>query len=189
MRQIIKYSDLLCNNEFLLWFLMDNFPEGINTETDESIIEIMEENITLDKEWIDELTGYYDGIFDDNDGYLNNPKTIQLLLSTGEHLFIEFHAGDTLYFIDENAIGSTGASYSIKKIFLSEFLNYTKELNNLEKLLLLPMVKVTLSEKDEFYTLFKLILQDVDLKSCNMQDIFKCVFENCLDVATSIQKH
>ncbi|MGM9977379.1 MAG: hypothetical protein ACI33J_01130 [Clostridium sp.] len=42
MRNFIEYSKLLCNNNFVLWFLRNNFPEGINVVNDFSISEIID---------------------------------------------------------------------------------------------------------------------------------------------------
>ena len=181
MRQIITYSKVLSNKNFILWFLINNFPEGVYDIYDNSIAEIIEDNCVIEKKWIDDLTGYYDGIFDVNDGYIDNPKTINLHLSTGDNYFIEFHPGDTLYYINDKLIGCTGPDYSIKKITLKDFFKYTDTMKSVERLLLLPMIKVCLEEKKIMFDVIRSILQNVDLQNCNINDICVCIFENCLE--------
>lgn len=181
MRQIIDYSELLCNKSFAVWFLMINFPEGIDKSKDCSMAEIIEEKCTIDRNWIDDLTGYYDGIFDENDGYIENPKAIKLKLSTGDIFCVEFHPGDTIYYVNEDEIGCTGAEYSIKKISLSQFWEYTKNIGDAEKIFLLPMLRVCSDEKELLFKTAKSILHNVDLQECNVDDLCTCILENCLE--------
>ena len=70
MKQIIEYVELLSNSNFIPWFLMTNFPEGIDNSKECSLTELIQEKCILDKDWIDNLTNYYDGVFDENDGYI-----------------------------------------------------------------------------------------------------------------------
>ncbi|MDE6053434.1 MAG: hypothetical protein K2G55_06690, partial [Lachnospiraceae bacterium] len=78
MKQIIEYSDLISNDNFMPWFFMTNFPEGIDKLKDCSLFEIIQENCILDETWVDNLTGYYEGVLDENDGYVENPKAIMI---------------------------------------------------------------------------------------------------------------
>ena len=88
---------------------MCNFPSGV-TSNDDALIEIMSEKYEdlIDHSFIDDLTGYYDGVFDESDGYIDNPNTIKMILSTGNELFIEFHPGDTIYYFGQEELGCTG---------------------------------------------------------------------------------
>lgn len=181
MRQMIDYLELLHNKCFAAWFLMNNFPEGIDICNDCSIAEIIEENCIIDKTWVDDLTGYYEGVFDENDGYIENPKTINLRLSTGVLLFIEFHPGDTLYYIDRNMIGCTGPDYSIRKILFSQFVEYTKEMNEEEKIFLLPMLRVCNNEKELALNLIETILSNYELQKCKLDKLCECILENCIE--------
>jgi hypothetical protein len=47
--------------------------------------------------WWEQLSGYYDGIFDDSDGDLERPKTIRVPLAGGDQIDIEIHAGALRY--------------------------------------------------------------------------------------------
>lgn len=181
MRQIIEYSKVIYNTNFVLWFLMTNFPEGIDESTDCSIAELIEENCELDKTWIDNLTGYYDGVLDESDGYINEPKTIMLSLATNDCFFVEFHPGDTLYFLNDQMLGCTGPEYSIKKITFECYQEYIKNMVGLERLLLLPMLKVHQKDKDTLFNIVSSILHDIDLQGCSIDDLCECIFENCLE--------
>jgi hypothetical protein len=49
--------------------------------------------------WDHEFTGWYPGIFDESDGYSDDPATIQLALANGVQLRVEFHPGDQYWFL------------------------------------------------------------------------------------------
>ena len=162
MRQIIGSSELLSNDNFLTWFFMMNFPEGTASSGDHSLFEMMQEDRTVDETWADDLTGYYEGVLDESDGYIEDPKAIMIRLSTGDHFYIEFHPGDTLYYINDNEIGCTGPSYEIRKLSLPQFYAYTRDLGELEKLLLLPMLRIADTEKEELTKVIQSILGNAD---------------------------
>lgn len=128
--------------------------------------ELIQEKCILDKDWIDNLTSYYDGVFDENDGYIDTPKAVAIKLSNGDEFCVEFHSGDTIYYINDIQIGCTGSSYMIRNISLAQFYEYTSNMNDIEKIFLLPMVKITLEEKDELAKVIKLILSTADLQGC-----------------------
>lgn len=175
MKQIIEYTELLSNSNFMPWFLMNNFPEGIDK------IELIQEKCILDKEWIDNLTGYYDGVFEKNDGYIDTPKAVVIKLSNGDEYCVEFHPGDTIYYINDNQIGCTGPSYMIRNIPLAQFIEYTSNMSNSEKIFLLPMVKISCEEKDELENVIKLTLSTADLQGCSVEDVCTCILENSLE--------
>ncbi|MBQ3546359.1 MAG: immunity protein 19 [Lachnospiraceae bacterium] len=181
MKQIIKYIELISNSSFIPWFLMNNFPEGIDNSNECSLMELIQETCILDKDWIDKLTGYYDGIFDENDGYINAPNSVVISLSNGDELCVEFHPGDTIYYINGSQIGCTGPSYMIRSISLTQFIEYTSKLNASEKILLLPMVKITFEEKDELKNVINSILSTVDMQGCSVEDVSACILENSLE--------
>ncbi len=181
MKQIIEYIELLSNSSFIPWFLMNNFPEGIDDFNECSLMELIQETCILDKEWIDKLTGYYDGVFDENDGYIDTPKAVVISLSSGDELCVEFHPGDTIYYINGNQIGCTGPSYMIRSISLTQFFEYTSNLNDNEKILLLPMVKITFGEKDELSNVINLVLSAVDMQGCDIEEVSACILENSLE--------
>lgn len=181
MRQIVEYSKLLLNNNFVIWFLMTNFPEGIDSSKDYSLLEMIQENCVLDEVWINNLTGYYEGVFDEHDGYVDTPKTIKLKLSTGDDFFVEFHPGDTIYYINDDRIGCTGPDYEIRKISLLQFFKYTNNMGDEQKIFLLPMIKISCTEKEELNNVIKSILHTVDLQECNIDDVCTCILENCLE--------
>lgn len=181
MKQIIEYKKLLSDSNFIPWFLMTSFPEGIDNSKECSLIELIQEECILDKEWINNLTGYYDGVFDENDGYIDKPKAVVIKLSNGDEFCVEFHPGDTIYYINDNQIGCTGPSYMIRNISLTQFYEYTSNMNDSEKIFLLPMIKIAFEEKDELANVIKSILSAVDLQGCSIEDVCTCILENSLE--------
>lgn len=164
-----------------MWFIMCNFPEGLTSDED-ALSEFMFERYEeiIDESWIDEITGYYDSVFDESDGYIDDPNTIKLTLSTGDEFFIELHPGDFIYYMGDTELGCTGPEYSIQKIDLESFLNYTNNLSDSEKLLVLPMVKIESDEQNKFSDIVKNILLDVKYVDSDIEDICTCIVDNCL---------
>ena len=78
MRELVDISLIEDCKDILLWFLMNGFPEGLDEDSDKAITEIIEEHFDIDRNVIDEFTGYYDGVFDDNDGYVDAPKSVKI---------------------------------------------------------------------------------------------------------------
>lgn len=181
MRQMIEISELLSNDNFLTWFLMMNFPEGIDPSRDCTLFEMMQEEYTVDETWADDLTGYCEGVLDESDGYIEDPKAIMLRLSTGDYFCMEFHPGDTLYYINDNEIGCTGPSYEIRKLSLPQFYAYTRDLGDLETLFLLPMLRITDTEKEELTKMIQSILGRADFTQYPINDVCTCIVENCLE--------
>lgn len=105
-------DEIINNKSFWSYFLSVNFPNAYDETTDTDISELLDE---YDNKWIHEFTQYSEEIFDENDGYVDNPNTIELNLN-GHDFMIEFHPGDTVYFIDGQQTGCTGAHFIIKKI-------------------------------------------------------------------------
>lgn len=95
--------------------------------------ELIQEKCILDKDWIDNLTSYYDGVFDENDGYVDTPKAVAIKLSNGDEFCVEFHPGDTIYYINDIQIGCTGSSYMIRNISLAQFYEYTSNIMIVKK--------------------------------------------------------
>lgn len=181
MRQIIDYFELIHDECFIAWFLMNNFPEGIDVSNDCSMARMIAENCVIDKVWVDKLTGYYEGVFDESDGYIENPKTVEICLFSGTLFFVEFHPGDTLYYADREMIGCTGPDYIIRKIEFIQFVELTKEMGDKEKIFLLPMLRVQSREKVPAEKMILSILKNYKLQECSMEKICECIMENCVE--------
>ncbi|MDE6665523.1 MAG: immunity protein 19 [Ruminococcus sp.] len=140
----MKYSfdDVADNNSFWLYFISTQFPHAFDEESDTCLCEFMGEEYNLDEcdEWINEFTQYYDGVIDENDGYVDNPNSVNFVLNN-HRFIIEFHAGDTLYFLDGDEIGCTGPHFILRTL---SFQYFTELLKNVEDvriyLLVLPML-------------------------------------------------
>lgn len=181
MKQNINFNELLSNKNFIPWFLMNNFPEGINKTTDSTLSELIQENFDIETSWVNQLTGYYDEVFEESDGYIENPKSVELKLNEKQKFSVEFHPGDTLYYLDEIQIGSTGPSYTIRTIPFKIFLDCTNNIILNEKLLLLPMIKIKQTEKNDFKMLIKSLLLSVSFQESLIDAVIDCILENCME--------
>ena len=174
-RTIVDHIDLLSNTSFINWFLMSNFPAGIDVDEDVSLSELLSDS-PIDKEFINQLTQYYDGVFDEYDGYVENPNAIRLDLN-GNVYVVEFHPGDTVYCLNNEQLGCTGPEYFIKKLSLSRFKDFGSCLSSEEKLFLLPMLKASVEEKEEVFQLINEIMQNFDLP-IDLELLRKCIWED-----------
>lgn len=175
MRRLIEFDELKNSNDFWQFFIRTNFPTTLN-EADETIWDVMDKNgYCFNSKWVNEFTKKYDGVFEINDGYLDNPTAIQIDMNNNTILTIEFHPGDNIYFINECEIGSTGPSYSLKKISWNEYCEYTRNLDYKNSFLLLPMVYI----KDTETTALRAhIVKIFETLKINNQEILEVLVSN-----------
>lgn len=138
---VIDLKDILFNNiKFWAFFLSVNYPCAVLEEMGYSMYDLVTQVLSVDIKWSEEFTQYYGGVFDEADGYLDNPTTLITPLGKENYLKIEFHPGDTIFYINEVEIGCTGPHWEVGKIPYSQM----KEILSLENgpvlfQLLLPM--------------------------------------------------
>ena len=180
MRKIVDYETIRYEDNFWIMFFMGNFPLSCYNDAEGTLSELIYDRYGYNRQWIHEFNGYYDGIFDECDGYLDDPTTLKLELSTGEKLYIEFHPGDTIFFIDDDEIGCTGPHYFIHKINWSKFISYTNSLSSDKKMLLLPMVVIG---DDEVESLRQILVEGLKMiEVINESDysrIENAIIHNC----------
>lgn len=180
MRNIIDFENIKDNSNFWLLFFACNYPESFDEELEETLSEFLSEKFEFPDEFVNSFTGYYDGVLDDSDGYVDEPNTIQLSLDTGKELYIEFHPGDTIFFIDDEAIGCTGPHQEIHAISWKEFKKNTVQKDVIEKLLLLPMVYVNSDDEiDELKNVLLRGLEETFFEKGDYYSICNEVIENC----------
>ena len=112
----ICVEDIDCLNFWINYFGCC-YPNGYDEEEDVSTSELMQELYTEEVgSWWENFTGYYEGVLDESDGYLDDPTTLEETLLQDKILKIEFHPGDILYFINDEQIGSTGPHWELQTI-------------------------------------------------------------------------
>lgn len=111
----ICIEDVDCLN-FWIHYFGCCYPNGYDESKDISVSELMEELYTEEAgNWWKQFTGYYEGVLDESDGYLEHPTTLEAMLPD-KILKIEFHPGDILYFINDEQVGSTGPHWEVQTI-------------------------------------------------------------------------
>ena len=124
------------------------------------------ENGMCDTSWWDNFIKYYDGVLEKSDGYVDEPETLICELAPTQTLKIEFHPGDTVYFINDKQIACTGGHYNIQVIPFKELLNSIK--NRQIFLLLLPLAVIDNQDKDKATQIVSNVLQEIfDKHLCN----------------------
>lgn len=124
------------------------YPNGYDEEEDVSVSELMQELYTEEVgSWWESFTGYYEGVLDESDGYVDDPITLEEALSQDQILRIKFHPGDILYFINDKQIGSTGPHCELQTIPYKEIERLLALKNGRQLfLLLLPLAFVEQEE-------------------------------------------
>lgn len=141
------------NLNFWICYTGGSYPNSYEDEEEVSISELMQEYYTEEVEiWWNRFTGYYEGVLDESDGYLEEPTTLEMPLAQDKILKIEFHPGDILYFINDREIGSTGPHWKLQTIPYRE----AKQLLALEYgrqlfLLLLPLTVIRKGEEADVF--------------------------------------
>lgn len=124
------------------------YPNGYDGEEDVSAFELMQELYTEEiGVWWESFTGYYEGVLEESDGYLDDPITFEETLSQDKSLKIEFHPGDILYYINDEQIGSAGPHWELQTIPYKE-VEQLLSLKNGQQLflLLLPLAFIKQEE-------------------------------------------
>ena len=178
MRTIVDIEDVKCKKDFFVWFIMNCFPEGLDEENDLSIYDVIEENYSFDMDWFNKFTNYYDGVFEENDGYVDNPNSIMVQLNNHNELIIEFHPGDIIFFMNNVKIGCTGPDYKIRVLSIDEYMEFTKDLGCECELLLLPMVEVKEHEVAKFREILLSIISNFDIKKSCEKQIIEIIINN-----------
>ncbi|TGJ98895.1 hypothetical protein EHQ53_11130 [Leptospira langatensis] len=141
------------NNVFWCYYFSTSFPNAYNKSLNLTIGEIIGAiyGIDLDSkmDWINNFTGYHEGVIEEHDGYLDDPNFVEMRIKKSINLKIEFHPGDTLYFINNFEIGSTGPHWMLYGLTWNELVGLTEGAIDEGILfwLLLPMVGLS-SEDD-----------------------------------------
>ncbi|MBE6752777.1 MAG: hypothetical protein E7559_00235 [Ruminococcaceae bacterium] len=150
------------NIAFWAGFTASAFPTALDEETDMTAAEILSETDLADMGWWDEFTGYYDGVMDDADGYVDDPNCFECALTDTQTLKIEFHPGDIVYFAGGNQIGCTGGEYDIQKFPYSQLRDYSSaQQDELLYLLLLPLAVIEESEAEDAKAVTTAILRKI----------------------------
>lgn len=144
------------NARFWAYFLSTSYPNALLEETDQPMYDLVGQVLPVDVRWTDAFTQYYDGVIEERDGYLDAPTTLEAPLDGGDTLKIEFHPGDTLFFLGDTELGSTGPHHRTGTLPYPRL----KPLLSLPKgpllfQLLLPMARVTLEEAAELRPLLR----------------------------------
>ncbi len=131
--------------EFWINYFGCSYPNAYDEKTDVSVTDLLLERCTLEIErWWAAFTGYRPGVLDETDGYIDDPTTLEARLPTGNILRIEFHPGDTLYFINGEEVGSTGPHWKLQTIAFDEIEQLLAFENGRQLfLLLLPLAYIT----------------------------------------------
>lgn len=154
------------NKEFWIGFMATSFPTALDESTDMSLTELIKEHGLFNINWWSNFTKYYDGVLEETDGYIDEPETFIYDLTSTRTLKIEFHPGDTIYYINDKQIACTGNHYQIQIFPFKDLLNFKDDKRIL--LLLLPLVIIDDSDIDTATKVISNVLQEIfDIPLCN----------------------
>lgn len=150
------------NLDFWNFYFQTSFYEIYDQETEISVSEKIEESMPLSQEWTDTFTQYFDGVIEEFDGYIENPTTLSVFLEKDKILKIEFHPGDTIFYINNKQIGCIGP-HTISQCYpykqLQDLLHNPD--GEILFLLLFPIVELQKSEQKQATEQFACLLQNI----------------------------
>lgn len=121
----VDIEAIIGNEFFWLYFISTSFPNALDEEEDISLVDFMYENYDRlsDEEcgeWIDDFVQFSEDVMDENDGYIDDPTAVELLLNNNNFI-IEFHPGATIYKFNNKEIGETSGNYKIRTLSWEDF--------------------------------------------------------------------
>lgn len=168
---MLAINDLeFSNREFWTGFFITSFPTALDEEKDLSLSEmIIEQTETADINWWHKFTRYYDGVLNEADGYVDDPEMVTYNLTPAQTLKIEFHPGDTLYFVNDKQIACTGGEYAIHIFPFTDLVNFVKEIHDYRIFcLLLPLTVIRNQDADNAVEIISNVLTEIfDVNLCN----------------------
>lgn len=166
--KIFDIKHIINNRRFWVYFLSVAFPLAFDEEDDHLQELICERyDVAEDSEnmkWYRNFVQYYDNVFDENDGYIDDPTSV-VITAEKDRYIIQFHPGDILYFLNGKQIGCTGPHYKVHQISLPAL---TKAFEAADEpastALLLPMLFIRDSEISAAKELLGKMLKAVPLE-------------------------
>lgn len=155
------------NLYFWFYFLETAFPNGYNEEKDISVGEIIEKVFNMDvnkaTNWVNNFTGYYEGVMDESDGYLENPNVLTIKLAQDIFLNIEFHPGDTIYYFNSIQIGCTGPHWQLYCLTWNELVEISNKALDSDYIFLLLLPITAITNEDNLEKISKLIIEKISV--------------------------
>ncbi len=174
---------LFDNTLFWAYFLSVNYPCSLHKETDCTMADFVEKVMPINIEWSDCFTQYDKNpdVFDESDGYLDHPTTLTTSLGSLGNLKIEFHPGDTIFFLNNNEIGCTGPHWVLSKIPYQTIKNVL-ELEYGEVLfeLLLPMAILESEEVEKIKPILEKHFLELGFAGRNLLQIVDCLISGII---------
>jgi len=180
MRNLVDVEKTMEVSDFWIYFFAVNFPNAFDCDTEMSLVDMIEEKYSASMDWVHTFTQYEENIFKTSDGYIENPNSFIIHLFNDNVLTIEFHPGDIYYFMNGERLGCTGPHYFIHRIplaYYNELVSFGRWEN---KVLLLPMVRISKDEKEGFKNMISELLLKLPFNQEDYSFISNVIAENCL---------
>ena len=125
----------------------------------------------------------------ENQGEIENPRTLTLPIGSDIVLTIEFHPCCTYYFLNDTLIGEVSGNFHLKYLTYSELMRITKEkYGDVLFHLLLPLSAIREQEKDIALNAIIQRLQQIPLFKEHSAYIGKCILNGLLISNSDIQE-
>lgn len=176
----VYLSDVKQNINFWVYFLGNVYPNAYDGNKNVSLNEYMIENFDISIDWLNQFTKYYEGVLEESDGYIDNPRTLTVFLKEDNLLEIEFHPGDIIFYINKVKVGSTGSHWETKKIKWEEVGRLIDKEETLSLQLILPMVTLKKEEINDVKFLVTKGLKSLPVKFDNYNVIIDLIIKALL---------
>lgn len=179
METIIEVEELKKYSPFFWsFFFCACFPNGYLESDDIEICDYIQENYGIDMEWVHLWTKYNPKVFDENDGYVESPRTLIAELNGNFKLSIEFHPGDTIFYLNGQKIGCTGPHFQLYGIAWNQFIKLTMGRPAEVAFALLPMAYFVPSQYHIAEQWIKEKFLELPFEGNQDTVLLKCILEN-----------
>lgn len=150
MRKVDIDELTFVNKNFWHSFFLSSYPNAYHEQEDNHLLDLAEEiAIEEDLEYWNQLTGWYGGMLDERDGYIDKPSYLEIGMGENNDLRIEFYPGDILYFINGEEIGNTGSHWKLNVLPFDKIKSVLEtEKGEILFWLLLPLAKIEEEEME-----------------------------------------
>ncbi len=170
------------NTLFWIYFISISFPNALSENGELTLSDFMFERYDheIAKKWANDFVQYTEDIMDDCDGYVEEPTTLCIILN-GNDYRIEFHPGDTIYYLNQEKIGCTGPEFEIQSITWDLYCNLIDGIEDQRiALLLLPILSLDNSNAKEVENTIFSGLKAINLNPDDFEQIASMIISGIL---------
>lgn len=191
---VISEKEYSFSNALFWNVMLHHYIRAFDEERDTNFDEVWDEELVsalLDEKKYKEYWGWLSQIeleTSENQGEIENPRTLTLPIGSDIALTIEYHPCCTYYFLNDTLIGEVSGNFHLKYLTYSELMRITKKkYGDVLFHLLLPLSVIREKEKEVARQEIIQRLQQIPLFKGHSEYIAKCILNGLLVPNSDIQ--